>query len=78
MPSSSMTRRIIMVAKAHEADLKTAVNYALAVVDGRMLRQTEGDLYDHIKAYLARRGIDYEDEYMDPRRVPGGRAYYHR
>jgi hypothetical protein len=78
MSSVPITKRIILVAKARDGDLKAAVTRALATVAHKAPRQAESDLYDLITEHLRRNGIDYEDRYLDLNYIPAGKVYYHR
>jgi hypothetical protein len=70
-------QRLIYVLKQHEAELKAALKSfgkGAAFGAGGAIAK---DVYDHVKAHLRSKRIDYQDVQAHPDHIPEGHSSFH-
>ena len=66
------TKRLIIVAKQFEPELRSATRAVARVVASLAAH----DAYEMIKAHLQQKGVPHQDRHMSPHHVPTGHVYH--
>jgi hypothetical protein len=70
-------KRLILVAKKYEPELRAAVAAAATGLVGGLARAASADVYNYIKSHLSSKGVPHDDRHADPSTLPAGHVYYH-
>jgi hypothetical protein len=72
----SIMKRLIIVAKRYEPELREAIAATSRAFVGGMASAASADIYEYVKRHLRQRQVPLEDRFGDPGQVSNDQAYF--